>query len=351
MNASLDRRNEPSSGNQLSDATGATQNLTRTIFWPMTFLKRRFALCWFLIGTLFLLMRVCLLLAYRAEIHIWTELFFAYFIVTGLTAGILYVAQIFDSLPSRLSVYFAYDLSAWARNEAITIFDRRYWPLPVGALWVNVLGTITLILFTRPVRSPLRDAVMILSIQPVFFLCGYTFLFLTKLGLAGRKLVKSSLAINFPDRGNRLVTLLSGYVYFFAGCGLLEYLGLFVAVKLGPTRDSNLMAPWLIGLAVTPIIIFAWGIYHIHILQREIKLKNLETVHSQVRKIFQEVELNSSKDGVEKLAKMIEVQDRFEGAKEWPIALGTVLTLILALTAAVGQILASLNNLFGANTH
>jgi len=123
---------------------------------------------------------------------------------------------------------------------------------------------------------------MILSIQPVFFLCGYTFLFLMKLGLAGRRLVNSSLAINFPDRGNRMVTLLSSYVYFFAACGLLEYLGLFVAVKLGPTRDSNLMAPWLVGLAVTPIIIFEWVIYHIHILQREIKLKNLEIVYSQI---------------------------------------------------------------------
>jgi len=103
-----------------------------------------------------------------------------------------------------------------------------------------------------------------------------------KLGLAGRRLVNSSLAINFPDRGNRMVTLLSSYVYFFAACGLLEYLGLFVAVKLGPTRDSNLMAPWLVGLAVTPIIIFEWVIYHIHILQREIKLKNLEIVYSQI---------------------------------------------------------------------
>jgi hypothetical protein len=307
-----------------------TSFVSRTIFWPITFLKSRFILCWCLMGTLFLGIRVSLLLAYAAQIHIWTELFFAYFIVTGLTVGVLYVAQIFDSLPARLSDYFANDLSSWARDEGTAIFDRTSWRLPLAALWVNVLGTITLILFTRPVRSNLRDALMILSIQPVFFLCGYAFLFLTKLGLAGRKLVKSRLAINFPDRGNRVVTLLSSYVYFFAGCGLLEYVGLFVAVRLGPTRDSNLMAPWLIGLAVTPIIIFVWGIYHVHILQREIKLKNLETVHSQVRKILAEVELSSSKDSIEKLAKMIEVQDRFEGAKEWPIALGSVLTLILA---------------------
>jgi hypothetical protein len=234
--------------------------LTRTLFWPITFIKRRIALCWILIGSFFLLIRLSLLKAYGAEVHIFTELFFAYFIVTGLPLGVLYVAKTFDGLPSCLSTYFADDLATWTTREGATIFDRGYWVLPLGALWVNVLGTITLILFTQHVRSPLRDALMILSIQPVFFLCGYSFLFLTKLGLAGRRLVKSSLTINFPDRGDRMVTLLSGYVYFFAVGGLLEYLGLVVAVKLGPTRDSNLMAPWLIGLAVTPIIIFGWGI-------------------------------------------------------------------------------------------
>jgi len=40
-------------------------------------------------------------MVFGAQVHILTELFFAYFIVTGLTVGMLYAAQIFDSLPSR----------------------------------------------------------------------------------------------------------------------------------------------------------------------------------------------------------------------------------------------------------
>jgi len=203
-------------------------------------------------------------------------LFFAYFIVTGLTVGVLYVADAFDSLPAHLSTYFDNDLTDWAKHEGFRIFDRSYWPMWIVSIWVNVLGTITLILFTKPFRSTLRDVLMIASIQPVFFLCGYTCVFLTMLGVAGRKLIMFPLSIPFPDRGHRLVGTLSSYVYFFAIGGLIEYLGLFVAVSLGPTRQSNLMSPWLVGLAVTPIIIFGWGIYHVHILQKEIKLKNLE---------------------------------------------------------------------------
>lgn len=321
----------------------------RTIFWPLTFgLKRHYILYWILIGTLFLVLRISLLATYKSPIHYFTEIFFAYFIVSALIASVLYIGDVFDTIPNRFSKYFGHDLSKWAEHEGFKIFDRRYWPMWIMSSWVNVLGTITLVALSSPFRSAVRDFLFIASVQLVFFLCGYTFYFLIVLGVAGRRLVKLPLSTPLLERGHRLVGTLSGYVYVLAFGGLAEYLGLLIAVRLGPTRHSPLMTPWLIGLSVTPIIIFAWGIYHVHVLQREIKIRNLELLNLEVQNVLNELKDNRTKETVEKLAKMVDIQERLEGIKEWPLALGSVLTLILALAAAISQILTSLSNFFKA---
>jgi hypothetical protein len=325
------------------------EHKTRTIFWPLTFaFKRHYILYWILAGTLFLVLRSSLLAIYKSPIHYFTELFFAYFIVSALVATILYIGDVFDSIPTRFSKYFEHDLSEWAEREGFKIFDRRYWPMWIISIWVNVLGTITLVVVTNPSGSTVKNSLFIASVQPVFFLCGYTCYFLTALGIAGRRLVKLPLATTLLERGHRLIGTLSGYVYFLAFGGLVEYLGLLIAVRLGPTRQSSLMAPWLIGLSITPIIIFAWGIYHVHVLQREIKIRNLELLNLEVQNVLIELKDKPTKESVEKLAKMVDIQERLEGIKEWPLALGSVLTLILALAAAISQILTSLSNFFKA---
>jgi len=326
-----------------------TAHKTRTVFWPLTIILRgNYALFWLMAGSAYFLIRLGLLRACGLRLNAWTELFFAYFIIAGLTAPIPSISDAFDRIPSKLSEVFSDDskqLSNWAEEEGYKVFDRSYRPMWFISVWVNVFGSLTLLVILRPFESPTKVAVMILSIQPVFFMCGYTTYFLTALGLAIRRLVRLPLSLSFLDRGHRAVVFLSGLVYFLALSGLIQYLGLFAAIRLGPTRHSTLMAPWLIGLSVTPIIIFGFGIYQIHVLQREIKLRNLESISAECKKAFQEVKTSPSKETVEKLAKLVEIQDKVEGASEWPMALGTVLTFILALAAAGNQIAVTIANL------
>lgn len=321
---------------------------TRSIYWLLTlFLKQKYPLYWVLTGTLFLALRVLFLHLFKAQVFIWTELFFAYFIVAALPAAVLYAADIFENIPVQFSGYFDINskaLSDWANQEGYKIFDIDYKPMVLASIWVNMLGTLTL-LALAPFKSPIFEILNIISLQPVFFICGYMACILTRLAIAQHRLVNIPISFPFLNRGHRVVGKLSGYVYTLATAGLVEYLGLFVAVRLGPIRNSNLMAVWLIGLAITPILIFAFGVYQIHLLQREIKLKNLDAINLEVQKIFHEFKMTPSKDVAEKFLKIIEAQDRIEAIKEWPIALGSILTLIMALAAAIGQILVSINTL------
>jgi len=105
------------------------------------------------------------------------------------------------------------------------------------------------------------------------------------------------------------------------------------------------MMPWLIGLAVTPIIIFVWGIFQIHFLQQEIKMKHIESITSEIQRLFEEFISNPTLNNVDRLSKAVEIQRSVEHSKEWSISLQVIITLIITAAAAVSQILIAISSL------
>jgi hypothetical protein len=126
---------------------------------------------------------------------------------------------------------------------------------------------------------------------------------------------------------------------------LIEYGGLFFAVRFGPYGNSILMMPWLIGLAITPIITFVWGIFQIHFLQQEIKLKHIESITSEIQRLFEKFISNPTSNNIVRLSKAVEIQRSVEQSKEWSISLQVIITLIITAAAAVSQILIAISSL------
>ncbi len=138
---------------------------------------------------------------------------------------------------------------------------------------------------------------------------------------------------------------LSRYIYMITLAVLIEYLGLLAAVQFGPYSGSIWALPWLTVLAVMPVLSFTWGIYQIHVLKQEIKLHHLNTTNLEIKHAFAEFQADKSKDYIEVVATLANVHKQIAKSNEWPTALLSLLTFLLAAIAAGGQIIASIASL------
>ena len=323
--------------------------VSRSIYWHLTlFLKSKYVLYWLLVATVVLSLSEIVLRVFGEPHFMWTEIFFAYFIISAIPVGNLIAANIFIELTDTLSPMFKLEegsFSSWITQEGRKVFDVRYFPMWATSLSINVLGTLTLVVAGLPFKSEIANIFALIAIQPIFFFCGQAAYFLVAMMIFQYRVAKLPLSIPFFEYCHRAIYELSSYSYSLALFVLIQYVGLFFAIHFGPYGNSVFMIPWLISLAVTPIISFSWGVYQIHILQREIKLKHIESITSEVQKLFEEFISNPTLNNIDRLSKTIEIQRNVEQIKEWPLSLQTIITLILATVAAISQILIAISSL------
>jgi len=323
--------------------------VSRNLYWHLTlFLKSKYIVYWLMLGTVVILIGEIVLHFFGEPRFIWTEIFFAYFIIGAIPAVNLFSVNVFIKLIDALSPMFKLEVESfpsWIIHEGRKLFDVRYLPMWATSLSINFLGSLTLVTAGLPFKSELVNIITLIAIQPIFFICGQGAYFLAAIMIFQYRLVRLSLSIPFLEYCNRAIYKLSSSSYSLAFFALIEYGGLFFAVRFGPYGDSNLMMPWLIGLAVTPIITFVWSIFQIHFLQQEIKLKHMESITSEIQRLFDEFISNPNLNNIDRLSKAVEIQRSVEQNKEWPISLQVVITLIITAAAAVSQILIAISSL------
>lgn len=323
--------------------------VSRNLYWHLTlFLKSKYIIYWLMLGTVVILIGEIVLYFFGEPRFICTEIFFAYFIIGAIPAVNLFSVNVFIKLIDALSHMFKLEVESfpsWIIQEGRKLFDVRYLPMWATSLSINFLGSLTLIAAGLPFKSELVNIITLIAIQPIFFICGQGAYFLAATMIFQYRLVRLSLSIPFLEYCNRAIYKLSSSSYSLAFFALIEYGGLFFAVRFGPYGDSDLMMPWLIGLAVTPIITFVWSIFQIHFLQQEIKLKHMESITSEIQRLFDEFISNPNLNNIDRLSKAVEIQRSVEQNKEWPISLQVVITLIITAAAAVSQILIAISSL------
>jgi len=323
--------------------------VSRNIYWHLTlFLKSKYIVYWLLVGTVVILIYEIVLYFFGEPRFIWTEIFFAYFIIGVIPAVNLFSVNVFIKLMDALSPMLKLEVGSfpsWIVQEGRKLFDVRYFSMWATSLSINILGSLTLMAAGLPFKSEFVNIITLIAIQPIFFICGQGAYFLAATMIFQYRLVRLSLSIPFLEYCNRAIYKLSSSSYSLAFFVLIEYGGLFFAVRFGPYGNSIFMMPWLIGLAVTPIITFVWGIFQIHFLQQEIKMKHIESITSEIQRLFEEFISNPTLNNIDRLSKAVEIQRSVEQSKEWPISLQVIITLIITAAAAVSQILIAISSL------
>jgi len=322
--------------------------MNNNLFWKLTFiLKEKYFLYWFIIGTINLILYEFFLTVYNEKHFIWTELFFSYFIFTGIPVLMIYGNHLLIKFREYISKEFTLkdgNLSSWISIEIRKIFDSRNYFSWSTALLVNLIGTITILVEGLPFDSIVTNILSIVAIQPVFFMCGWAAYFVASIMLFQYRLVRLKFSILFLEYYPRVISILSRLVYLFTLLVLIEYLGLFFAINYGPWGISLYMLPWLFGLAITPLLSFIWGIFQIHKLQLEIKLQHVDIITSEAQKMLSDYRTDQNLNTIGTLNNTIDIFFKIKQVKDWPISLQAIITFILAIAAAVGQILIVVSN-------
>jgi len=317
---------------------------SRLLYRHLTlFLRKRYLLFWFLAGGVsFALTEATFSLL--GETHVlWTQLFFSFLILAALPAGYIFLAMNFPKLEEILSPISSLqdeDLVGWLYKESRCLFNDKS-PLAWGpALLVTALGTLTLLRAGLQFESSLTNLLVVIGMQAAFLMCGHSAGVFVRILLFEYRIARLPLSVPLFGSCYQQISVLTRYIYCMSLAGLIEYVGLFFAVRLTPFVNPHPTLPWLAILAVTPILMLIFGVFQIHTLQRRIKLHHLENLNTLARDILK-VKPPNYIDNLDKTIRLVELRQHFEADREWPLSLQTIVTLILSTAAVVSQVLLS----------
>lgn len=322
--------------------------LLLSLYYRLTFiLKKKHLLYWSLISILFLFSYICIVALARAK-HFWlSELYFT-FLCCGIPTFELYYIKYYAKLTKNLVPMFRtkdFDFISWAHKNALIIFSIKKIPMWITSLSINLLGTFSIVKSGLPFESTIANISLLVGMEIVFFFCGQAAYYLATTMLYTYKLARLQLNISFGDNYQYIISKLSKYLYFHSIFVLISYIGLFFAVRFSPFINSVFMTPWLIILALTPIVFFMWSIYQIHTLMKRIKYVHCNVISKEVKRLFLEYQRNSTTENIDRFYKGWEILKDVHQIQEWPISLQTFVTFVLTVIVATAQIIVAISNI------
>ena len=321
----------------LRDAIGNT-----LIYRKLTYLKSQPLLNWLLVGTLALLVSSLIGRASGELLHPWLYVYVCYAIFAGIPYYSIHALDLFSEAESALQFTFclnADELHSRLLDEARSTFGYRSIGMWVGGGLVLALGDVTIIALRNHIKHAISYRAILFSGQAIFFLCGHGAYVVLKLMQVQYRLVRLPLKLTFLKSGNRAVDAITQLPNFTSFTVLAAYVGLLLAVSLSPFRTEPIMSVWLLVLAASPILTYSWSLIQTHVLQTRIKYFHLDSINAQVEQVYQEARANSSKDNLERLSKLVDIQRNIEQTSEWPISPQVIATLIITSAAAISQFL------------
>jgi hypothetical protein len=134
------------------------------------------------------------------------------------------------------------------------------------------------------------------------------------------------------------ITGLYNFYLAIATAAALTY-GMFaLAAWQSPYGLSSGVLTWLYIAGFFPLSMFIWSFFQFRILVRKVKLEQIGQINQYIQTVLERFQTNVSKEDVEALDQMMEVQKKVQDLREWPFSLGSMLTLLVTLVLPIAQI-------------
>lgn len=179
---------------------------------------------------------------------------------------------------------------------------------------------------------------------PTAFVGGHGMYILIALMTCLWKLSTHEVNIPFYRLPNPTISSLQNYysmiVIIITFCYIHVALGLF----LSPVGFPPVIIIWMAIGGFFPLGMFLVSVFFIHYIVVNIKQSHLNLINKEVQDILDKTIKNKSPIDYETLKQAMEVQEKVQNIREWPIEFSGTLTFIITLTTAITQLVVTIIN-------
>lgn len=299
---------------------------------------------WSAIGILGFTMWEIVIRAFGDKHFLWTQLLFGGGIAL-LPMTYVWMSHNFQNIMRILSPLLWSDnaeFEGWLEVRATRVFTLNSWQARLVTGFIVISALITVILSRLPFNSSVLNFLALIGFTPLLVVCGQGAYILTHLLVTLREIVRRPPKVPFFMLSHSAISGLQNYYSATAVVVTLAYICLVIAVWQGPYGLSLEMQIWLTVLAFYPLSMFFWSFFQVHILMRNIKQSHIEIINQEVQLTLEKVLSRNENEDVERLDKVMDIQNRIQTTKEWPVDLQGTLTFLIALTTAIVQVMISI---------
>ena len=304
-------------------------------------------LYWPIVGLLgFILGEIALTLLNEEHFLITQALFGAG--VGLLPIVIISFAHQFEKATADLSgILWASDqeYAEWFIARKTRIFTLNSWVSKLVTAFVVIGALLTISWLGFPFKTLTANILAILGFIPLLIICGQGAYLLIVLLLTLREMVHLPPKVSFYLHPHPAIVRLQNSFSSASLIVTLAYICLVVSIWQGPYGFSLEMQIWLTILAFYPISMFFWSFFHVHILMLRVKNSHLETINREVNQTLEQVLKSRKNDDVERLEKLMGIQNKVQAMKEYPIEVQGALTFMATFTTLLIQIIISIGEL------
>lgn len=196
-----------------------------------------------------------------------------------------------------------------------------------------------------PFQTLTANILAVLGFIPLLIICGQGAYLLLDLLLVLRELVNLPPKVSFYLQSHPAIARLQNSFSSASLIVMLAYICLVLSIWQGPYGFSLEMQIWLTVLAFYPISMFFWSFFHVHILMLNVKNSHIKIVNKEVQETLERVLKNKKNDDVDRLEKLMGIQNKVQAMKEYPVEFQGTLTFIATFATVLIQIIISVREL------
>ncbi len=270
----------------------------------------------------------------------WTVLILAGGGIGGLPTAYTWLSRSFQSTVAKLGPILWEDpqeSNDWLQTSASRYFTFKYLPAKLVTGFVVVLAYLTILAVGLPLKTATGNIIVLIGFLPLAAVCGQGAHGLMSAIVALNELARRPTKAPFFMLPHPAVTGLHRYYSRLGLIVAIAYGSLFTAIWYGPYGLVPLMILWLFALAIYPAATFVASLVFVHELMKRIKMSQIAIINQEIQNTWQQPDTRTKAAELDKLDKLMRIQERLQTMREWPIAIESGPVVLSSLATLAGQ--------------
>jgi hypothetical protein len=303
--------------------------------------KKKYWITWTIIGVSGFLLGEIILRLFEEKRYLITQLFFPAIIII-FPIAITYIKDEFIKLTFSLKDVFwecEEQYEKWINKKVKNIFSLERWPAIIATTLLVIFEILSIIYLGLPFNHNIVNWIALISLSLPLTFCShsaYLFFLLTfsLIELANRDGKIPFLLLSFPPIRNIQSFYSRVTIMVIAAYGFL-----LIMIWTSPYSFVLMTQVWLGILALYPVGFLICTFIYSHKIMVKIKDDQTQQVNNLIKSVTNNIESSVSIRNLLKINKLLELQNKVQKMKEWPINMEFSLTFFATLLTAIIQII------------